>query len=372
MNHSENSRGCSLIGRWWWLTVVLSIALCLGSRRLHAGELDEELPSVGETNVLDEVGETKAQDMLSLSLRLDAGFSAGAPDVQGFSIPSLRFSAFGDVSDSLSYRVSFGQTREFSSIQLPQILPVEAYLNLRVSKNSDTRGAPAINWRIGMFTPTFNPWWSPDLTDLELPDYDVTHKTLFLSRDIGTELSYEFNPNGLKVGVGAFNGNGIFSLNSNNSKAFTAFANQGLTLAGVKMNIGAASYALFQSTQGSINFKSDWVTDVYASLNIESLGTDLMIDGFGGTFQDSIASARVGGFGVTSIVGIARAMKVFARWESLDHSPSSELELALHHFELGPIFLVDAALKVYAFYEFLDFGDGTSENAFQVRLRLVI
>ncbi len=369
----ESQNGNSVIGRWWWLTVVLGIALILSSKRLHAQtDPGDNLSPSSTASILDEDKETAARDMLSLSLRLDAGFTAGAPDVQGFSLPSLRFSAFGDVTDVLSYRVSFGQTREFSSVQLPQLLPVEGYLNFRISRNEDTRSAPALNWRFGMFTPTFNPWWTPDLTDLELPDYGLVQKATFLSRDIGTELSYEFGPKLPTIGVGAFNGNGIFALNSNNSKAFTAFIDQKIGVGNLTLDMGASAYALFQSSPGAVNYVQNTLGDVYMGVTLSHPDINLMVDGFTGTFDNSYNDFDSTGAGITAILGVTHWAKAFIRWESLDHSPLSEFGLSLHHFEIGPILILDAALKAYTYYEFLDFGDGTSENAFQLRFRLLI
>jgi hypothetical protein len=314
----------------------------------------------------------RATDMLSVGLRLDSSFSAGGATQQGFSIPSLRLSAFGDVTDNLAYRVSFGQTREFSSAQLPQILPVEAYMRLSISRRSDTGGPPRIQWKLGMFTPTFNPWWTPDLSDLELPDYFTSHRSLFLFRELGTEVSYEFNPEGLKVGIGAFNGNGIVGLNSNNSKAFTGFARNIFHFGESSLEIGASVYALFQSSRGSINFKSNWASDIYASLTLIPAGINIMVDGFFGGFEDSVRTVNPSGGGFSAIITMNDWLKAMGRLEALSASPLTTSADPMRHLQVGPIIKINDALTIYSFYEYFDYGDGTFENSFQARVRLQI
>lgn len=120
---------------------------------------DTELDELANS-LLDDV----EREQLAVSARFDLAFLTGNSVTQGFSLPSLRVSIYGDVTSILSYRVSVGQTREFTSALLPQLIPVEAYMDLG---SSDTRSKESrFSIRVGMFTPSQNPFWTPDLSDL--------------------------------------------------------------------------------------------------------------------------------------------------------------------------------------------------------------
>ncbi len=60
-------------------------------------------------------------------------------------------------------------------------------LNLLQMRENDSTAA--VNLKMGMYAPQFNPWWSPDLGLTSLPDYHKIHELMFLSRDIGAQLT---------------------------------------------------------------------------------------------------------------------------------------------------------------------------------------
>jgi hypothetical protein len=357
------------------LPVVLLALFCLNA---NAQVADNDMPT---QQVEEEVttppavvppseNKSKAIDLLNFGLRIDSALSEGGPTDQGFSIPSIRLTAFGDVTDNFNYRLSFGQTREFSSAQLPQILPVEAYADYISAKRGDTESS-RLDWKAGMFTPSFNPWWTPDLTDIAMPDYLDSHRAMFISRDIGTEVSYEFKPEGFKAGVGLFNGNGIVALNSNNSKAFTAFLRETIPMGDASLEIGASAYGLFQATSGSINYIQNEVGDFYLDLNINSIGLNVMADAFAGNFQNSINVYNPVGGSASVSLDLLDWLKVFGRFETLSQDPANS-GLTLLHFQVGPILKIVDQFTVYSFYEYYDHGDGNIENSFQIRARLII
>jgi len=319
------------------------------------------------------VEENRAEnsERLGLGLRLDSAFSAGAPAQQGFAVPSVRVTLHGDISTNASYRLSLGQTREFSTVMLPQILPVEAYIDIATGRNDGMSAESLLNWRIGMFTPTFNPWWTPDLTDVDLPDYHETHKQLFISRDLGTEISYEVRPGGLKFGAGAFNGNGIVALNSNSSKAFTGYLSQGIQFPGLKWTLGASGYTLVQSDPDSINYKSYLVGNVYSAFHFEKIALDLKVEFFAGSFRDSTQNFSSAGGAGTLYVGILPWLRLFTRGESVSNPVTTQFA-QYRHFQIGPSFYLGEGLKAYTFYDYADSGTGHQENSFHIRLRLVI
>lgn len=329
-----------------------------------AGASEESVPSLSAGP-----SEPIVREVLTFGLRFDTSFSAGSPAQQGFFIPSSRLSAYGVLSDWVSYRFSVGQTREFSTVLLPQLLPVEAFLNLSDFSREQGEADPMLSWKVGLFTPSFHPNWTKDLSDLDLPDYGESHKALFMARDIGTELSYEFSPRGMKLGIGAFNGNGIVSMNSNNSKAFTAFVQNSAMVGEFRLTLLASGYALFQSSRGSINYRSRMVGMVSLLTEWEPLNLSANLDFFGGTFEDSMRSLNPSGWAASVSVGIEPWMRVWGRVEILSNPPESATN-PTQHFQIGPELLLGENFKLFAYYDYLNFELLGAENSFQVRLRL--
>jgi hypothetical protein len=308
-------------------------------------------------------------ELLQLGARIDVSYLAGDPIQQGFFIPSVRLTASGSVASWIDYRLSLGQAREFSSVLLPEIVPVEAYLNL--NSGPEPGGlSPRFNWRIGMFTPWFNPWWTPDLSDLPIPDYNEIHKEAFLSRDIGTQLSFQVIPDRLEVAAGAFDGTGILGMNTNNARAFSAFVRGISPLGRSRLQLGSGAYSFAQSSPGTVNYKSDWVHDVFLQLDLGYWDATLSVDGFYGQFQNSAGSARPLGFSGTLIVGIIDGLKLFTRGETLRNPPS--VSGAIRHVQVGPLLDLNRALKIFTLFDYLQLVDGSVQSSAMVRLRLVI
>lgn len=204
----------------------------------------------------------------SFSLRMDSMFAAASAINQGFSLPSIRLSLFGSVDSHLKYRLSLGQTREFSSVLLPQIMPVEAYLEF-IPFHEKAGDSPMLRWKAGMFTPTLNPWWSPDLSDLDLPDYNRIHQSVFLSRDLGSEIIFHPFTDLVTLSAGYFNGSGIFGQNSNNSRTLIGYAEFRLPFDDDwGLFAGGNVQRLEQSDSTSVNFK--WSLMFHAFVGIES------------------------------------------------------------------------------------------------------
>jgi hypothetical protein len=357
-----------------WLLLSLLGGLVLGSFSARADLSDSDsdtVDAVEDAVVLPPEKPESTTDLLALQARIDAAFSAGPPVAQGFAIPSIRLSAYGDIGANINYRLSFGETREFTTVALPQILPVEAYVEWSTIRLTLDREDPAFIWRVGMFTPSFNPWWTPDLTYLQEPDYFAIHQALFMSRDIGTELAYEPSANGFRASIGVFNGNGILSLNTNNSRAFSASVSNNFEEDESQLLVGASGYDLTQSSAGSVNFKALWVSDFFANLTLKRLGLTVGGDFTVAGYTDSVTQCTpVGGTASVSL-DVIEWLKLFGRAELLTSPPLLPTG-TLQHYEIGPIFSFSQALNLYVWYDYLDQGNGNIQNSFQMRLRLVI
>lgn len=304
-------------------------------------------------------------NILTVGARLDTAASIASPTYQGFSIPSVRLTAFGHTIPQVGYRLSLGQTREYSSVLLPQILPVEAYIDLfpnRVAVEDE-----AVGFRIGMFTPLFNPWWTPDLSDIPFPDYQITHSALFISRDIGAEMTLPLLPEQLKLSLGIVNGNGIFGLNTNSSKAVTAQVVATFPIENSKIKLGWGGYTLKQATSGSVNYKSNWVSNFFASF--ESATVLLSGEAFFGSFTDSTRAVAPSGTAGALRVILLESFFVFIRVESLVNPPSGASPL--NRIQAGPILTIGESLSVYGFFNHWRVGSSNQRSG-ELRFRLTI
>lgn len=327
----------------------------------EAPPLAESSTQAGEVAAPTLFGSLSQRQLLMVGLRLDAAYQGGGMVTQGFSLPSVRLTAWGDAGNSISYRFSAGQTREFSSALLPVLMPVEGYIDLHTESSLFSGRAAEFKLRLGLFTPSFVPWWTPDLSDVPLPDYHETHRRLFLSRDLGAELSVAWGKTVFYAG--AFNGSGIFSLNTNNSRAFTAGARTQFSMGKVDWTWGVSFLFHEQADPASVNFKQDWMTDVYTSLEIPGTAWRLTAEAFGGQQNDSVQSTGPFGTAATLQAPLFRGVKLFTRAEFLNSQKS------LLHGQGGLIVDLHPALTAYAFYQYLERFDGI-ENLGQLRLRL--
>jgi hypothetical protein len=220
-----------------------------------------------------------------------------------------------------------------------------------------------------MLTPHFNPWWTPDLADLPLPDYNETHRSLFLSRDIGAEAIFEpFSPH-LAFFVGLFNGTGIFALNTNNAKAITAGVRGKFSLGSAQFQVGLSTLSRQQADPASVNFRSDFLGNLYASVEWPESGVRVCAETMGGELNDSVRTAfPFGGAGILQFP-LYQGISWFTRAEVLRNSGSGNG--LIQSAQIGPLLELHKTTHAYLFYQYLDSG-GSVENAGWLRLRLVL
>lgn len=312
--------------------------------------------------------EQSPTNTLGMNLRIDTSYSGGGSVYQGFTVPSIRLSGFGNIGRHLNYRLSLGQTKEFSTASLAQILPVEAYIVFNVNP-IDTDPSSNLRFKAGLFSPTFNPVWTPDLSYLNIPDFNETHRALFLSREAGAELIYEPFKKWLEIGLGAFNGTGIFAQNTNNAKAFTAFLKLNIQMQSWLLSIGTGDYILKQATEGSVNYKSAWVSDAFLTVEVPTLKAQLTLDVFTSQFEDSVRTINPVGGSALLTFGINNWLGIFGRYEYATKSPV--LGGCIRQFQLGPEIYFDDNVKSFITYSRQEVG-GAEDRTLMVRLRLNI
>ena len=300
--------------------------------------------------------------VLTVGARIDVGFSAGTEVYQGFTIPAIRLNALGAYGKYVEYGLSLGQTREFSTALLPQLLPVDAYVTLKAPAND----YGTIRCTVGMFNPMENPWWTPDLAVVPLPDYHATHRMVLLDNDVGMELSYQPMDGMVKITVGYFNGNGIFNLNTNNAKAFTG----SLVIRGdwgnSKVQLGFGTHRMEQAVLGNVNFKSSWAFDAFAS--IESGPLLLGVDSFVAGIQDSFRSLSPRGSAGFLHFAFFHGLGLFGRVEAMIQSPVNGGSLTT--WQVGPKWQLGSLFQGYFLYEYYRLMGAEPISSGQVRLRV--
>jgi len=305
-------------------------------------------------------------NLLTVGARIDINYLAGDPVFQGFSLPSVRLEAAGEVDNRLAYVLAIGQTREFGSVLLPQLIPVEAYVDFTFvgERNNDALARLAV--RVGMYTPFFNPWWSPDIGETFLPDYNETHKRFFVSRDQGAQLVYT-SPDGLfEAASGFFNGNGIFSQNTNSAKTFNGYLRGHFYLLDSDISIGAGYINVAQSSKGSVNFKRNWIVDGF--IDIQTSWLHLMGDVFYADFRSNNSTDEPFSISVAMLLHLYDSMSFFVRYESLSEQAGGSTNIK--HYQVGPYFQIQEHLQVYLLYTHLDESGGI-RDIFEFRLRLM-
>lgn len=307
--------------------------------------------------------------ILQVSSRLDVAFLAGGSIQQGFTLPSVRLTAAGSTGEVLHYRLSLGETREFSSAQLPQITPVEGYIELRSGGNATV---PLFAWRVGMFTPEFSPWWTPDLSEVDMPDYHEIDRVLLLSRDLGAQLTVRPVGEKLKISAGVFNGTGIVTLNTNSSRAFTGNLELDLgTKHGTSFALGGAAYRVQQASAGSVNYRMNTVGSLYGKLDLFYGRLRLTGEVLGGQLVDSTGSSNPFGGAGTIDFGLWQAVRLFARAEGLQGSGIGNG--LLHHYQFGPVIELSRSCQAWLVYDYLD-GEapGSPQQQGILRFRLSV
>ncbi len=305
---------------------------------------------------------------LAMGARFDTAFLTGSGLIQGFTLPSARLTVFGDLSLHVKYRFSLGQTREFSTVLLPQILPVEAFVDF--STRPLFRNESGLVVRMGMFTPDFHPLWTPDLSYLTLPTYHESHRTLFLGRELGLQVKYHSSNDQFEAGLAFVNGVGILSENSNNAKALALFVKHGFEFGSAEFKMGLSAFGRLQSSKGSLNFRQDWLALAWASMRLRSI--ELWAEYYLGEFEDSAVRNEPNGSAFMISVEVSPTISLWGRYETLGGSPSGATGI-MDRWEVGPRFQLHSNLQLFSTYSQIDEGFGLGAiQEFRVQLRLNI
>ncbi|MCB0405485.1 MAG: hypothetical protein KDD51_11925 [Bdellovibrionales bacterium] len=328
-----------------------------------ADKNEKELDELAN-GLLDDV----EREQLAVSARFDLAFLTGNSVTQGFSLPSLRLSIYGDVTSILSYRVSMGQTREFTSALLPQLIPVEAYMDLG---STDTRSKESrFSIRVGMFTPSQNPFWTPDLSDLPVPSYGRTHRELYLFRDLGAELRYESGSRNFEASVAAVNGIGIFSQNTNNSKAGAVYLKGRVPFGEWGFYAGVGGMGLLQSVSGNVNYKRNWA--ITGFVGVRSRFGIVQGEYSVGEFETSSTYRNPAGGALIALARLSEQVKFFLRYEQLVNPPTGGSG-TLKAFQIGPVLELHETLTLFGTYTQTQEADGSAlTHSGEVRFRLNI
>lgn len=306
---------------------------------------------------------------VSLVGLMDVAYRTGYPIEQGFVLPAVRLGLQGQVGDHVGYRFSLGQTREYATVLLPQMLPVEAYVEW-ASEAVVSSERSGLFWRTGMFTPQLHPAWTPDIAEIRVADYATVHRKIFISRDLGTQLLYRIPSGRLEAAAGLFNGSGVFGLNTNQAKAFTGYLSAELLKFGDSVfRIGVGSYYLSQSTPISTNYKRNYLTDIFVTW--ESPSFSLSGEGFYGSFTDAVNSYYLqGGIG-TAVVRFSSQWELFSRFEYLTHPPTNGIG-TLQIFQVGPMLRLQEGFSLYLTYNMEQATNTTRVHSAEFRLRLLL
>lgn len=245
--------------------------------------------------------------------RCDLAFTGGESVYRGFYLPSYRLSAYGNPESWMRYRLSMGQTREYSTILLPQLVPSEAWSEL--SRDFDSS---SVRTKFGMFRPHIIPVWTNDLSDLPLSSYFESDRRVLLDKDIGVEFGVGLSDH-FKTSFGVFNGNGIIGYNSNSAYAFTANISILPSTGTIRSAVGVGGYLLRQSVRGNVNFKDSWAISPFAELTSHSFS--ISIHGLLGGFEEStLAFWPLGGAAFLQSL-FSEVLGAFVKFETLRQVP---------------------------------------------------
>lgn len=317
------------------------------------------------------LGAYNDSNLLLLGLRTDTSYFAGSVLQQGFALSSVRLTAWGSSGSHISYRFSIGQTREFSTVLLPQLTPVEAWVDFHTSSRADWNAHSRLNWRVGMFSPTFNPWWSPDLGDMQVlvPDYLQSHRALFLSRDLGTEITMEPVSDRVFLTAGVFNGNGIISYNTNAAKAFTFSAQTKIPIYESKLWFGVSAYMMDQADPASISFRNNGVWNIYTAWEYPRWKAWLAFEVFGGELNDSTRTAYPLGGAAMAQFRIFKGVRWFSRAEAARGTGRGG-DNKLTSIQMGPVLDFHKTAQLFLLFHHNETEDRSNENYGYFRLRL--
>jgi hypothetical protein len=308
----------------------------------------------------EEPTETKA---INTHVRFDGNFFTGSGGVEGFSLPSYRLSLFGVVSPHIRYRMSLGQAREFSSVLLPQVVPVEAFAVFAAGNRKKNHATITA----GLFAPSLVPWWTPDLSDLPIPEYASVHRAMLLGRELGTELTVAVVPGSVEASVAFVNGTGIFGSQSGATRAVTGMVRAAFGTPAIRVMLGAGGYYLTVGTLGTSQFRQQTVVDAFLQLRVPRLGVMLGADAIFGQYVDAFRKLAPSGGNVFLLANVASWADGFGRYEFLDRwwgdRPS------FRRVEVGPVFRLDAGVRLFVLVVH-EQAEGRGELGGEARLRL--
>lgn len=362
-----------LVSFFWLVSTAVVLAQPGAEAPTKVEELQDAPPltsgvGVKHGKVSDSLNDdTSAAQLLVLGVRADLAFSAGRPTDQGFSIPGLRVNVSGEIARCLDYKVAIAPTRELSSVLLPQLLPAEVSVQFRDAGRNSWKSDAHFLWKLGLFAPSVNPLFTPDLGELPMPSYSRTHQATLLFRELGSEWMLRPVPGLLDLSGGVFNGNGTLALNTNNAKAFTGSAVLHLTLGDVALRLGLGGQSVRQADPTSVNFVNNLIGTVFAVAQVGER-TWLSVDVVSGKLQDSSRAEAVLGVTGVGYIGLTSWISAYLRAETLRYSPS--IDPRVNRFQIGPAVDPTRGLRVFAFYEHLDNGTSASESSGQILVRV--
>ncbi len=336
----------------------------------ETNEIKEEIQKETTEVKNEEVTIKEIPSWLAMALAFDVGFTAGTPSQQGFSIPFFRLNASGDITPWVSYSIKLGQTREVSSSMLPQLLPTEVKVNLstleKKMRKLDSQGNFGAD--VGMFIPTFNPFWSKDLNEMEIPAYSTAQAVIFLPQDIGVEFFYEKPLQDFKATLGVFNGSGNFSLNTNNSRAVIASLSKGISLGSSRVTLGTSGYLLNQSSDGTLNYKSYQL--IHAYLNLQTWQDRFLfgVEYSTGNFNDSSQRTRSTEFAFVTEATLSESVSLFGRYEKMEAAPKGDYD-DFAHLQVGPVIKIVPQAKLFIYWDY-HYYQGPSLSAYYAKLRV--
>lgn len=303
------------------------------------------------------------EDLLNVSLRFDGLLNVGESGFEGFALPSFRVSMFGQVAPRIRYRMSMGQAREFSSALVPELVPVEAFAVFAAGNPKK----PTATFTAGLFSPSIVPWWTPDLSDLPLPDYASVHRAMLISRETGAEVSFSAIPGYLEGAVGFVNGTGIFGSQSGATRAVTAMVRTAFGAPGWRVMLGVGGYHKSLGSPSTPQYRRQMVLDAFFQLRMPRAGLTLGADYLFGKYDDAFRSLSPTGGDVFLLVDVTERVQGFARYEFMDQwwgdTPT------MHRLEAGPTLRFAKGTKLFLLMVSRE-AAGSRDTGGEARLRL--
>jgi hypothetical protein len=221
----------------------------------------------------------------------------------------------------------------------------------------------------GLFAPSLVPWWTPDLSDLPIPEYASVHRALLLGRELGTELTVAVVPGSVEASVAFVNGTGIFGSQSGATRAVTGMVRAAFGTPAIRVMLGAGGYHLAVGTSGTPQFRQQAVVDAFLQLRFPRFRVMLGADAIFGQYTDAFRELAPSGGNVFLLANVASWADVFGRYEFLDRwwgdTPS------FRRVEAGPVFRLDPGVRLFVLVAHEE-AEGRGELGGEARLRLAL